>query len=602
MNSRRNTSLEPGPVKDLPGRGTVQRKRNADEPAPSQDSPAAATGNLATQALLRTSNAPETVGVSQPGDPDEREADRVADRVMGMDEHDGKIQRTGNTADGQASPHRIVEGGRAGQPLPPSARAFFEPRFGSDFSQVRVHTDGSAAADARALNARAYTFGNHVTFQQGEFAPDTPEGKRLLAHELAHVQQTQQGGPAIVKRETAQEVIERNEDWGGINLNEEALALELVGMARAGRYAFVVSVIDALSWSDRDDVAGEMMGQFTSREMVGFARNSAAVAMLRRMKEEIGDWWGWTTETEQGQANLLGAVLNDPGERDSWNKQRIQAIKADAGSDMEALARMFEDDLIIDDGTVPSRITALMGATEHMMIPGLQTGIEFGDTGFTGDQTPGGAGFRDPHPSSRNQVGHFLTAVGLQFSPGVVSRQIPYFGTIRGMVGAPAAMSDAEVALRLTIGHEKSPDPNGTMAAVDVAVTWLIEELGPAPEGETDEQRDQRIGRAVTAEIQRQINEIIAAFRAQFQATTDADIAAWNEALNALGNGPEAKMADAEAPLNRISINPAGRGNSIQDLRLSLMGWKLSQLIASGDLASGAAVATWIRTNLGGVR
>ena len=142
---------------------------------------------------------------------------------------------------------------------------------------------------------------------------------------------------------------------------------------------------------------------------------------------------------------------------------------------------MFEDDEVIDDGTVAGRLQSILGATGHLVVPGLQTGIDFQDTGFAGNQEPNGPGFRDPHPSSRNQVGHFLTAVGLQFSPAVVSRPIPFFGTIRQMVQAPPTMSDADVALRLTIGHEKAPDPNGTMAAIDVLLTGELEDLLPGP-------------------------------------------------------------------------------------------------------------------------
>jgi hypothetical protein len=76
-----------------------------------------------------------------------------------------------------------------GQPLEASSRAFFEPRFGQDFSGVRVHTDARAAESARAVNALAYTAGNHVVFDAGQYAPGTPTGRQLLAHELAHVVQ-----------------------------------------------------------------------------------------------------------------------------------------------------------------------------------------------------------------------------------------------------------------------------------------------------------------------------------------------------------------------------------------------------------------------------
>jgi hypothetical protein len=77
----------------------------------------------------------------------------------------------------------------AGQPLDAETRAFMEPRFGHDFSQVRVHNDSRAAQSAQAVNALAYTVGNHVAFGAGRYQPSTNHGKQLLAHELAHVVQ-----------------------------------------------------------------------------------------------------------------------------------------------------------------------------------------------------------------------------------------------------------------------------------------------------------------------------------------------------------------------------------------------------------------------------
>ncbi len=82
-----------------------------------------------------------------------------------------------------------------GEPLSPSVRNFFEPRFGYDFSQVRVHND---ARMARALDARAFTSGQHVVFGAAQYAPETAVGRRLLAHELTHViQQTSAIGHMI---------------------------------------------------------------------------------------------------------------------------------------------------------------------------------------------------------------------------------------------------------------------------------------------------------------------------------------------------------------------------------------------------------------------
>lgn len=76
-----------------------------------------------------------------------------------------------------------------GQPLDASIRAFMEPRFGHDFSRVRVHTDSGAAESARTVNALAYTVGRSVVFGAGQYSPGTAAGKRLLAHELMHVLQ-----------------------------------------------------------------------------------------------------------------------------------------------------------------------------------------------------------------------------------------------------------------------------------------------------------------------------------------------------------------------------------------------------------------------------
>ena len=80
-----------------------------------------------------------------------------------------------------------------GQPLDDSTRAFMEPRFGHDFSQVRIHTDSRASYSSEAIAARAYTVGSDIAFRSGEFSPGSSDGRRLLAHELTHVVQ-QAGG------------------------------------------------------------------------------------------------------------------------------------------------------------------------------------------------------------------------------------------------------------------------------------------------------------------------------------------------------------------------------------------------------------------------
>jgi len=78
-------------------------------------------------------------------------------------------------------------------PLDEATRADMEPRFGFDFSRVRVHADAQAAESAREVNALAYTVGRDVVFGAGQYAPGTLSGRRLLAHELAHVVQQNEG-------------------------------------------------------------------------------------------------------------------------------------------------------------------------------------------------------------------------------------------------------------------------------------------------------------------------------------------------------------------------------------------------------------------------
>ncbi len=87
--------------------------------------------------------------------------------------------------------HPMRSGGR---PLPDALRAFFEPRFGCDFGQVRLHTNEQAQALARTFQAQAFTRDCHIFFAAGKFNPESREGKQLLAHELMHV--VQQAGPS----------------------------------------------------------------------------------------------------------------------------------------------------------------------------------------------------------------------------------------------------------------------------------------------------------------------------------------------------------------------------------------------------------------------
>lgn len=105
-------------------------------------------------------------------------------------EHNGLQRSAGSQSGPDTAPaivHEVLSS--PGRPLDPATRAFMEPRFGHDFSRVRVHTDTKAAESAREVNALAYTVGSDVVFGTGQYGPGTSQGQRLLAHELTHVVQ-----------------------------------------------------------------------------------------------------------------------------------------------------------------------------------------------------------------------------------------------------------------------------------------------------------------------------------------------------------------------------------------------------------------------------
>lgn len=104
-------------------------------------------------------------------------------------------RQTSGTAQNAVAPPIVNEVLRSpGQPLDAETRAYMEPRFGHDFSKVRIHADAQANESARSVNAQAYTVGRRIAFADGQYSPGTSEGRHILAHELAHV--VQQRGTA----------------------------------------------------------------------------------------------------------------------------------------------------------------------------------------------------------------------------------------------------------------------------------------------------------------------------------------------------------------------------------------------------------------------
>lgn len=214
-------------------------------PARSMNSPLWSLANIPARAGQGGLVQPKLM-VGAANDSAERDADRAADQVMRMGERDapaatgaatgGQVQRKCATCDEEAGTiQREASGGMGGgaaspaarsaigamgggSPLPASERAFFEPRFGRDLSGVRLHDGPAADAASQSIAARAFTLGNNIAFARGEYRPGTGEGRRLMAHELAHVMQ--QDGDVLHRKPQ-----EQNPEQGGTLPYREATEL-----------------------------------------------------------------------------------------------------------------------------------------------------------------------------------------------------------------------------------------------------------------------------------------------------------------------------------------------------------------------------------------
>lgn len=129
----------------------------------------------------------------------------------------------GALAEEERSPvHDVVNVG-GGSPLDTDTRTDMEGRFGHDFGDVRVHTDGAAHESAKSVNAQAYTVGSNIVFQRDKYEPSSDTGKHMLAHELTHVVQ-QRSGP-----------VDGTDAGGGVKVSDPSDRFEREAVANADR-------------------------------------------------------------------------------------------------------------------------------------------------------------------------------------------------------------------------------------------------------------------------------------------------------------------------------------------------------------------------------
>ena len=278
-----------------------------------------------------------------PDDRFEREADRVAEQVMRMP--DPQLQPGG--AEGPKIPlaqgHERVQAKPAGpgatarvpaasgggdlvrapgQPLDTATRTFMEPRFGHDFGNVRVHAGAEAVAQATALQAAAFTVGNHIVFNRGMLAPETGAGKRILAHELTHV--VQQRGASADEAGTVRRA-----------------GAELVQQSAATPFIARLSAADCSSDCLKEDGQGAATGKFS---IVLYADKEGSFLLLPfthdvghswlRLEDDQGKYWTYGFWPEKGydasnvHADVEGCVHHPDTRHEPTSSQKFELTAA----------------------------------------------------------------------------------------------------------------------------------------------------------------------------------------------------------------------------------------------------------------------------------
>ena len=306
----------------------------------SQSSGAAVSGgaqnpalhHIATTRIVSTQDAPllAKLEVSEPGDPLEEEADRIADQVMRTPEPGRPMVRVGagpaslqgscaqgagqgedppdeettiqRKATNQASTPDVSGPAMAvtrtgGEPLDAATRAFMEPRFGFDFSRVRIHSDGPAAAAAQSVNAQAYTLGTHVVFDAGRYEPGTSGGRRLLAHELTHY---------VQQNRTSRQILApgvQGSEWQGAGVAHSVDGTLLRKPARTGKKGSTDKTINTIHAEPR------------SAEGLGYLSGEQGTVLVTLNENKLAEGTYTLVQTDQTGTKNFVEYANQDGTR-----------------------------------------------------------------------------------------------------------------------------------------------------------------------------------------------------------------------------------------------------------------------------------------------
>ncbi len=266
-----------------------------------------------------------------------------------------------------------------GQPLDDATRDWAEPRFQHDFSRVRVHSDERAAASARSVNALAYTVGQDIAFDTGLCSPHTPEGKQLLAHELAHTVQQSGSAPQVLAKQSAgtdKQLANKDKQPAGKTKyddpSQDPLFLENLS---------ALEVICWLLWADRYEVRwkeGGGGGVVVPNADIDFTGNSKMLPIVdvhATKAEAVAKAKEWSdVATQTGHSGAYSFYRGEGGvilptyfskEITPWTFSIIMKTNAGIRNEAAAAADVFRD---LRDGMI-------IGAGINVVLRGLGFGL-----------------------------------------------------------------------------------------------------------------------------------------------------------------------------------------------------------------------------------
>jgi hypothetical protein len=344
--------------------------------------------------------------VGQVNDPLEHEADRIADQVMRIPDprhsmaavppqfngkfaaheargsHTSQHRRAGLFESGAGNVHKMLRS--RGQPLDTPTRAFFESRFGHDFSHVRVHAGANAAASAQMVGAQAYAVGPDLVFAEGKYAPHENIGQRLLAHELSHVVQQSGGAPGMAR--PAPVGIQRSVQTLGGKWDTDTYALVNTGGKDIG------VTMDRLHFKAEDPVDATKIGL---TQMVNSIDNGSPIALnptvrsrsipadkpdagshIDRLAERSNPIYGMENPTDTGKT-LGGSV---PASNSQWGYHYKTNPEASPGRAAARAIPQHQDATLYDKPTLPAHgpNASQLFETSALAVEGRQAGTFYG--------------------------------------------------------------------------------------------------------------------------------------------------------------------------------------------------------------------------------